>query len=75
MEKFAVNEQVIARRRMRNGVLIRMGSIVRLDGDKAQVFFPIDHTNAVIPVAQLEKTSKRFGSPYARVSVSPIQRG
>ena len=68
-----VNDQVIARSRIRSGNLIRMGSILRIDGDKALVQFPQDYTQAVIPVDQLEKTSDRFGG-YARVQVSAVRR-
>jgi len=73
MDTFQQNDQVIVKRKMRNGNLVRFGSIVRLDGDKAAVFFPIDHTQAVIPVSQLEKTERRFGV-YARVQPSPVMR-
>jgi hypothetical protein len=72
--EFKVNDQVMMRKKIRTGNLIRMGSIVRIDGDKASVNFPIDHATVVVPVAQLEKTSKRFGQ-YARVQTSPIRRG
>jgi hypothetical protein len=70
---FAVNDQVMVRRKMRNGNLVRIGSIVRLDGDKALVNFPLDYTQAVVPTNQLEKTSNRYGS-YNRVQASAIRR-
>lgn len=73
MEVFATNDQVIVKKKIRTGNLVRFGSIVKLDGDKALVQFPIDHSQAVIPVAQLEKTSTRFGG-YARVQPSPVMR-
>jgi hypothetical protein len=71
---FEVNDQVTVRRKMRNGNLIRMGSIVRLDGDKALVNFPLDYTQTVVPVDQLEKTNARY-STYSRVQASAIRRG
>ncbi len=70
---FQVNDQVIARKQIRTGTLVRMGSIVKMDGDKALVNFPQDYTQAVIPIEQLEKTSDRFGG-YTRVQVSAIRR-
>lgn len=73
MEVFAANDQVMVKKQIRSGKLIRFGSIVKLDGDKALVHFPIDHSQAVIPVTQLEKTSGRFGS-YSRVQPSPVMR-
>lgn len=70
---FQPNDQVIVRKRVRSGNLIRMGSIIKVDGDKARVHFPIDHSQAVIPIEQLEKTSERFGG-FTRVQASAIQR-
>lgn len=67
------DDQVIVRKKIRTGNLVRMGSVVKIDGDKAQVFFPIDSTQVVVPIASLEKTSDRFGG-YARVQVSAMQR-
>lgn len=72
--EFEVNDQVLVRRKMRNGNLIRMGSIVRLDGDKALVNFPIDMTSTVLPVAQLERANNKYGS-YIRVQASAVRRG
>lgn len=72
--EFAISDQVMVRRKMRNGNLVRMGSIVRLDGDKALVNFPLDMISTVVPVDQLEKTSNRFGM-YNRVQASAIRRG
>jgi len=73
MDVFNVNDQVIVKKKIRTGNLIRFGSVVRLDGDKALVQFPVDHTQAVIPVKQLEKTSTKFGT-YARVQPSAMRR-
>jgi ribosomal protein S1 len=73
MEVFAANDQVMVKKRIRSGNLIRFGSIVKVDGDKALVNFPIDHTSLVIPVAQLQKTDKRFGT-YKRVQPNPVLR-
>jgi len=70
---FEANDQVIVRRRIRSGNLIRMGSIIKVDGDKARVHFPIDHTQAVVPLEQLEKTSDKF-TGYARVQASANHR-
>jgi hypothetical protein len=70
----AVNDQVMARRKVRNGNLIRYGSVVKLDGDKALVHFPTEYVKAVIPISQLEKTSTKFGN-YARVQPSAVRRG
>jgi hypothetical protein len=70
---FQVQDQVMVRRKLRNGNLIRMGQIVSLDGDKAQVYFPLDYTQASVPVSQLEKTSGRFGT-YNRVQASAVRR-
>lgn len=69
-----VNDQVIARRKIRSGNLVRMGSVLRVDGDKALVQFPIDHCSAVLPISQLEKTSDRF-SGYSSVQISAMRRG
>lgn len=73
MTEFSTGDQVMVRRKMRNGNLVRIGSIVRLDGDKALVNFPLDYTQTVVPTSHLEKTSNRFGS-YARVQASSIRR-
>lgn len=71
---FKQNDQVLVRKRLQNKTnLIRMGSIVRVDGDKALVQFPIDHTQAVLPLSALEKTSQHFGS-YAKVQASSVRR-
>lgn len=66
------DDQVMVKRRMHNGNLIRFGSVLSIDGEKARVHFPIDHTSLVVPVDQLEKTSTRFG--YNRVQPSAIRR-
>ncbi len=70
------DDQVLVRRKMRNGNLVRFGSVLSVDGSgddaKARVHFPIDHTQLVVPVSQLEKTSTRFG--YARVQPSAVRR-
>jgi hypothetical protein len=70
------DDQVLVRRKMRNGTLVRFGSVLSIDGSgadaKARVFMPIDHTQLVVPVSQLEKTSTRFG--YNRVQPSAIRR-
>ena len=73
MADLQVNDQVMVRKRIRTGNLIRIGSIVKMDGDKAQVNFPVDMTSQVIPVNQLEKTTNRFGL-YARVQASALRR-
>jgi hypothetical protein len=72
-ENLQVNDQVLVRKRIRTGNLIRMGSVLKIDGDKALVQFPIDHTQTVLPISSLEKTSDRFGG-YARVQVSAMRR-
>lgn len=66
------DDQVMVKRKMRNGNLVRFGSVVSIDGEKARVNFPIDHTSVVVPVSQLEKTSTKFG--YARVQPSAVRR-
>jgi len=68
------NDQVIVKKKIRGGNLVRIGSVLSVDGDKARVHFPIDHTQVVIPVGQLEKTGTRF-SGYSRVQPSAAQRG
>jgi hypothetical protein len=76
MEEIKKDDQVMVKKRMRNGNLIRFGSVLSIDGTgadaKARVQFPIDHTQAVVPVSQLEKTSTRFN--YARVQPSAMRR-
>ncbi len=67
------DDQVMVKRKMRNGNLVRFGSVLSVDAEKARVFFPIDHTQVVVPVSQLEKTSTRFGN-YARVQPSAVRR-
>ena len=74
MSDYVAGDQVMMRRKMRNGNLVRMGSIVRIDGDKALVNFPLDYTQTVVPVDQLEKTNNRYGS-YSRVQASALRRG
>jgi len=74
MPDISVNDQVCVRRKLRNGNMIRYGSVVKLDGDKALVHFPTEYVKAVIPVNQLEKTSTKFGS-YSRVQASALRRG
>jgi hypothetical protein len=73
---FSVNDQVIVKRVMRNGTLIRIGSIIRLSAssETALVHFPVDHCQASVPFSQMEKTSERF-SGRARVQVNPVYRG
>jgi hypothetical protein len=73
MSDISVNDQVIVRKKVRNGNLIRFGSVVKKDGDKALIHFPTDHTQVVIPLDQLEKTSTKFG--YSRVQPSAVRRG
>jgi stalled ribosome alternative rescue factor ArfA len=73
MSDINVNDQVIVKKKVRTGNLIRFGSVVKKDGEKALVHFPIDHTQVVVPLEQLEKTSKRFGS-YSRVQPSAVRR-
>jgi hypothetical protein len=73
-EDIKVNDQVIVRQKLRNGNLVKMGSVVRLDGDKALVSFPTLYTQSVVPVSQLEKTSTSF-SGYSRVQPSAVRRG
>lgn len=71
-----VNEQVSVRRQMRNGTLIRIGSVLSINAEAgtAIVHFPVDQTSATFPVEQLESTSKRFGG-RARVQVQSARRG
>lgn len=71
-----VNEQVSVRRPMRNGTLIRIGSVLSINAEAgtAVVHFPVDHTFGTFPVESLEPTSKRFGG-MARVQPSPMRRG
>lgn len=73
---FKVNDQVLVRRKMKNGTLIRIGSIIRVSAgkDEALVHFPVDHCQAVVPILQLEHTKRAF-SGRARVQVNPAQRG
>jgi hypothetical protein len=66
------NDQVIVKRKVRSGNLIRFGEVLSVDGESARVHFPIDHTQLVVPVSQLEKTSTKFG--YNRVQPSAIRR-
>ncbi len=73
MSDFHVADQVMVRRKMRNGNLVRIGSITRIDGDKALVNFPLDYTSSVVPLTQLERTSNRFGT-YNRVQMSAMRR-
>jgi hypothetical protein len=71
-EEIKKNDQVIVKRKMRNGNLVRFGSVLSIDGEKARVHMPIEHTQIVVPISQLEKTSTRFG--YNRVQPSAIRR-
>jgi hypothetical protein len=73
MNDIKVNDQVLVRKKIRTGTLIRFGFVVRTDGDSSLVHFPLDHSQAVIPTNQLEKTSTKF-SMYARVQNSPTRR-
>lgn len=77
MEEIKKDDQVLVRRKIRNGNLVRFGSVVSIDGSgadaKARVHFPIDHTQVVVPVSQLEKTSTKF-SGYSRVQPSAVRR-
>lgn len=67
--KFAVNSQVVHRRKMRTGNQIRIGTILgfRDEGRKAVVTFPADRTRAEVPVDQLEPVQARYG----RANVHP----
>lgn len=73
MEELKKDDQVLVRKKIRSGNLVRIGSVLSIDGDKARVHFPIDHTQIVIPVSQLEKTSTKF-SGYSRVQPSAVRR-
>lgn len=68
------NDQVIFKKPIRSGMLLRFGSVLSVDGDMARVHFPIDHSSSVLPVNQLEKTSTKFGSNYVRVQPSAVRR-
>jgi hypothetical protein len=73
------DDQVMVKTKVRSGNLIRYGSVLKIDGAgddaMARVHFPIDHTQAVIPVSQLVKTSTRYGtSGYVRVQSDPGRR-
>jgi hypothetical protein len=73
------DDQVMVKTKVRSGNLIRYGSVLKIDGAgdeaTARVHFPIDHTQAVIPVSQLVKTSTRYGSTgYVRVQPDPGRR-
>lgn len=73
-EPIKENDQVISRKRLATGNLIRYGSVVRMLADgKALVHFPNDNTQATLPVAQLEKTSNRH-TGRVRVQVNPLMR-
>lgn len=67
------NDQVMIKKPMRNGQLVRFGEVLSVDGDRARVHFPIDHTQVVVPVSQLEKTSTTF-TGYSRVQPSSVRR-
>jgi hypothetical protein len=75
-EEFKINDQVVVKREMRNGTLIRIGSIVRINAgaENALVHFPIDHAQATVPFSQMERTQSAF-SGRARVQVNPAYRG
>jgi hypothetical protein len=72
---FKKDDQVLVRREMRNGTLIRVGSIIRINAgkDSALVHFPLDHCQAVVPLSQMEKTQSAF-SGRARVQPNPAYR-
>lgn len=73
-EEIKKNDQVMVRKPMRGNMnLVRIGSVLSIDGDKARVHFPIDHTQVVVPLNTLEKTSTKF-SGYQRVQPSPVRR-
>jgi len=73
---FRKDDQVVVRRTMANGVLIRIGSILRINAnaESALVHFPVDHCQAVVPFTMMEKTQSAF-SGRARVQVNPAYRG
>lgn len=71
-EIFAVNQQVEYVRPMRSGNLVEIGSIVRLEEDKALVSFPTLYKSLLLPLTSLRATSHRFGS--IQVSPSPSRR-
>lgn len=71
----ASGEQVMVRRQMQNGTLVRIGNVISVneaDGT-ARVSFPVDKTYATLPIDKLEPTSKRFNG-MARVEVNPVRR-
>lgn len=70
---FKKDDTVIARRQMRNGSLIRMGTILRLDGDQALVNFPNDYVTTVIPTSQLEVATPSQAGGYKRAN--SVRRG
>jgi hypothetical protein len=73
MNDIKVNDQVLVRKKIRTGTLIRFGSVVKTDENQSLVHFPIDHSQAVVPTNQLEKTSTKYAT-YARVQPSPVRR-
>ena len=66
------NDQVEYLRPIRTGTLVEIGSVVKIDGDRALVHFPQLTKNAMIPISQLRATSHRFGN--IRVQPSPARR-
>lgn len=66
--------QVEFKKALHNGNLIRIGNVVRVNGNgMALVNFPIDHSSMEIPVEQLTPTSERF-SGRASVDINALRR-
>lgn len=71
-----VSDQVVVRRQISTGTLVRIGSVLRLDPEQgmATVHFPVDHTQAQLRIEDLVPTSEEFPG-RTRVQHNPLKRG
>jgi len=74
MHEIEVNTQVIHRRKITTGKLVRIGTVQSFadNGTKAMVSFPGSRTRELLPLASLEPVSARFHK--SRVDIDPIRR-
>ena len=71
-DEIVKDTQVEYMRPIRTGTLVEIGSVIRVDGDRALVNFPTLYKSKYLPLSELRATSHRFGK--IQVQASPARR-